>query len=76
MKRAVQQAASAGGYPRGYFTALVRQHNWPPSFEPTMPALADSAARSGVNSRANGGFDSMPLNLPGAVAHLAASGKA
>jgi hypothetical protein len=26
--------AAAASYPAGYFSALVREHNWPPRFEP------------------------------------------
>lgn len=33
MKRCAAPRAPAREYPPGYFTELVRRHNWPPGFE-------------------------------------------
>jgi hypothetical protein len=66
----------AKAYPVGFFTQLVRDHKWPPSFESQFSAAGrDSAALSlrAQQQRQDGSnaWESMPLNLPGAVEHLA-----
>jgi hypothetical protein len=42
--RAAAAAAAPVSYPTGHFTALIRQHNWPPQWQPAEtkpnPALA------------------------------------
>ena len=40
-----KHAQSPAGYPPGHFTALIRQHDWPPSFQPHdhTPARAVAA---------------------------------
>jgi hypothetical protein len=33
-RRAAAAAAAPVSYPAGYFTALIREHNWPPQWQP------------------------------------------
>lgn len=67
-------AAEPAAYPPGYFLALVRQHNWPPRFEPSCHGDGGRAARLQAQSRAMReaglGYETLPLNLPGAQEHV------
>lgn len=41
-------------FPPGYFTALMRAHNWPPMFEPQpveKPTFADVKSRGATEAR-------------------------
>lgn len=72
-KRAAVQAQPAVRYPAGYFLALVREHNWPPRFEPRIE-WGGPAKRSPDQTRANGGFDTHALGLPGALPYTSRKG--
>lgn len=39
-------------YPAGYFTALIREHNWPPNFTPKFPQVNDDFRRMLAASQA------------------------
>jgi hypothetical protein len=60
-------------YPDGYFTALVRQHDWPPQFKPavTVDRRLDAQNKATRQMLAAGkGFASVTLGLPGAAEHI------
>lgn len=74
----VAKGAAPMQYAPGYFTQLMCAHDWPPGFVPS--AAADVVAKLGrprvdapvvraLQCR-GGGFDGLPLNLPGAIRHL------
>lgn len=58
-------------YAAGHFTALVREHNWPPRWQSQWPQRSGAAASLETRQRwrEGSGFQALPLNLPGAVAH-------
>jgi hypothetical protein len=72
-KRAAAAQAPAVQYPAGHFLALVREHNWPPRFEPRIE-WGGPAKRSPDQTRANGGFDTHALGLPGALPYTTRKG--
>ena len=59
-------------YPAGFLSALVVQHNWPPSFRPqTLGASVQRLQQAAQASRQHGnGFEANPLGLPGALEHV------
>jgi hypothetical protein len=66
-------AATTSGFAPGYFTELVRQHDWPPGFVPRMKtdrslAVQNDATRDML--AAGRGFASVSLGLPGAAEHI------
>lgn len=60
-------------YPDGWFTALVRRHNWPPRFEPQFEgvsagerARAEAGARGReVSVRTGAGWGTGGMVMPG-----------
>ncbi len=58
----------------GFFSALVRQHDWPPGFVSAWPANGVNTALLAQASRANReagvGFAGAGLRLPGAAEHI------
>lgn len=66
-------ATPAREYAPGYFTALIRRHNWPPRFEAAIVTgpLAYSRLAAQV-FRTGTGFDAHPLGLPGATPYVVA----
>ena len=68
-----KQHGPAADYAPGYFTADIREHNWPPRFESRGDWRSKRDAAPHViseRSRAGQGFDANPLGLPGAVPHV------
>ena len=71
-RRRRTKAAPAADYYPGYFTALIREQNWPPMFESRGNwSSARHAAPHVISaqSRGNAGFDAHPIGLPGAKEH-------
>lgn len=72
----VRRGTPVKDYPQGYFTALIREHNWPPRWMPSMvadvrPGAADAARNAAQRNRELGrGHGSVPLNLPGAAKYV------
>jgi len=69
-RRRKAAAAEATDYPPGFFTALVRQHNWPPMWQPVFQAsaaLRGAAALAAEMRQApgSGGWGHGTLPLPG-----------
>lgn len=62
-------ATPAREFVPGFFTALVRLHNWPPNFQP-QAEWAGKRVVAAEKIRANGGFDGAPLGLEGAKEHI------
>lgn len=56
----------------GYFTELIRRHDWPPGFTPQLPVDSDIVIRNTIKSRkakaARQGHAGTPLGLPGGEA--------
>lgn len=67
-------ATPARAYPPGFFSELVRQHNWPPMFESQFIAGRDTAVNSlsaqKQRQAGNHAWEAMPLNLAGAAEHV------
>lgn len=59
-------------YPRGYFTELIRRHDWPPRFAPAAVPGALAYSRLSIPVRNGTGFDAHPLGLPGATPYVVA----
>jgi hypothetical protein len=72
-KRLAAQAVEASEYAPGYFTELIRKHDWPPSFESewVRPKGYHSSLLLSIYARENKergvGHAGLPLNLPGAA---------
>lgn len=66
---------AAKDYAPGYFTALVRRHNWPPHYQPHLSEdelikLAQNAKRSEVSTataEAGKGHAGRDIGLPGSL---------
>lgn len=65
-------------YPAGFFTALIRLHNWPPNFEPQMghdqTEFQRKAAAAVARERAlttGGGWGPNSITLPNSLTSLA-----
>jgi hypothetical protein len=62
-------------YPIGYFTELVRRHNWPPCFVSQIEDRGNhDAQRQAAQQQRQAGahaWETMPLNMPGAAEHVA-----
>lgn len=76
-RRRKQAAVAAVEYSPGYFTALIRQHDWPPSFRPAVVSDSDLYARRAAyarqaqaNREAGKGHAGMSLDLPGAAEYV------
>ena len=66
-------ATPARQYAPGFFTALVRQHDWPPAFKPSMTKDRSLAVQNDATREmlaAGRGFASVDLGLPGAAEHI------
>ena len=67
----------AADYPPGYFTALVRQHNWPPMWQPATlpvdrtPRHIDMSAEALRRRSESVGWGSGTIVLPGTPVHKA-----
>lgn len=51
MKSRTAMHCTAPHRPPGYYSALIRQHDWPPRFEPRMPS--DMEQWRSINAAAN-----------------------
>lgn len=66
-----RQPTPATNYPAGHFTALIREHNWPPNFEPRYAhddtewkrRMAGQVARE-VAAREGKGWNTGTIVLP------------
>lgn len=66
-------AAPSAAVEPGFFTALVVQHNWPPSFVSAWTAgrnTAPQAEAARANRKAGIGHGAADLGLPGAAEHI------
>jgi len=67
------KAAPSIAYAQGYFTQLIRDHNWPPGFEAQQIGrdLGAASRENAQRMREQGlGHSATPLNLPGAAEHV------
>ena len=62
-RRKKPKAASAVDYPPGFFSELVRQHRWPPRFEPSMQRDVDRSPKLG-RPTSHGGWAGGTIALP------------
>lgn len=74
-RRRAKKPAPLVAYAPGFFTALVRRHNWPPMYQPHLTAdellkLAQDAKRSEVSTataEAGKGHAGRDMGLPGSL---------
>ena len=69
-QKKLMPSGAVGGYEKGYFTSLIREHNWPPGFVSKVSLGIHSSvfAAGPQDARERGvGWEANPIGLPGTL---------